>query len=218
MQLTTIQGVTESIDAVHTDMREMAQLKSDFDCDQLTRGTKGPFLAHQFHFVMRQYSLALYELRRMLIDKERHQRTIERLQGSDDPDADLDILEQQNAVDLLELSIINKRSICRNCEQIRQELIARNGGKAPTNAEYQAEEPAYWKWFLQRQAVLEHKERATGIRSGTWLNIEHLEQPALLDESHQVPMLSDNGLLDLHEAGAALLESRSSARKLLESP
>ena len=214
--LETTDHVKSRLDEIRSDMLEMAQLKSDFDCDKFTRAKEGPFLAHQFHFIMRQYSLALYELRRMLIEAEKHRRTIRRYE--DDPNsvpdgefADLLILQHQNEIELLELSMINKKSICDNCERMRQELIQRNGGSAPTNKDYQAEEPTYWKWFLQRQALIESKQSATGISAGTWLNIEHLEQPAMLDESFRVSMglESKKGLLNLTEALRAIEESKS---------
>lgn len=191
--LSSIENVSSWIDEVHDDMLEMAQLKSDFDADKFTRAKEGPFIAHQFHFVMRQYSLALYELRRMLIDKEKHQRRIGELEKLDCEKTegeyvDLLILENQNAIDLLELSIVNKQGICRNCEKIRCQLLEKNNGPIK-NEQYQKEEPEYWKWFLQREAVLHHSAAQTGIPHGIWLNIEHLEQPAMLSEENQVKML-----------------------------
>ena len=41
---------------------------------------EGNFLCHQFHFLMRQYSLTLTELRRMLLNIEEKKRQIDRYQ------------------------------------------------------------------------------------------------------------------------------------------
>tara|TARA_Y100000593_G_C4295696_1_gene330591 strand:+ start:1393 stop:2016 length:624 start_codon:yes stop_codon:yes gene_type:complete len=201
-------------------MLEMGQLKSDFDADKFTRAKEGPFIAHQFHFVMRQYSLALYELRRMLVQRERHRRRLLELQGAvraneDDDWVDLRQMDEQNAMELLDLSIVNKQAICRNCEKIRQELIQRNDGPI-TNEQYQKEEPSYYAWFLKREALINHAASQTGIPHGVWLNMAHLEQPAMLDDSYQVKMMTSDdpqrmleqwsGELKLAEADHPLLE------------
>ena len=52
-------------------------------------------------------------------------------------------------------------------EKNRQALIERNGGEPPTNEEFQAEQPAYYKWFFAKQAVQEIIERETGVKVGT---------------------------------------------------
>ena len=53
------------IDEAHDDMLEMAQLKSDFDADKFTRAKEGPFIAHQFHFVMRRIQMCIAKLGRI---------------------------------------------------------------------------------------------------------------------------------------------------------
>ena len=180
--LNTVTGVSQQLAELRRDCLEMAQLKSNFDIEKFTVRKEGNFIAHNFHFLMRQYSLALHELRRMLIEKEKNSRRIAEFEaliasGKDrtniDPAEgetiyhDLAILELSNENELLELSLVNKRRMCEQFELCRQHLVEANGGKAPTNADYQAEEPQYWEWFLKRQALLEHTAAKTGISSGT---------------------------------------------------
>lgn len=217
----SIDDATRWIAEIKRDTLEMGQLKSDFDCDKLTRAKEGHFLAHQFHFCMRQYSLALYEVRRMLVEIERNRRNIQRLYDegadcellADHEFADLKILEMQNEIELTELSLVNKKSIVRNMERIRQELIKQNGGPI-TNEQYQAEEPAYWKWFLERHALLERKQAETGIKFGTWLNMEHLEQPALLDPENQVAIMNEEGQIDYLATLAAIQRPKQTQERL----
>ena len=54
---------------------EMGQLKSDFDVEKFTVKKEGNFLCHNFHFLMRQYSLTVTEMRRMLLEREEKRRT-----------------------------------------------------------------------------------------------------------------------------------------------
>ena len=188
---------------------EMAQLKSDFDMEKFTVKKEGHFIAHNFHFLMRQYSLALSELRRMNIDKREKLRIIESLKSKDvsiitlngeTKYVDLEIERLKNEIDMLDLNLTNKLIMCDRFEKLREKLIELNGGTAPTNKEYQAEEPAYWKWYLQRKALWQHQERVSGISEGVWENIEHLEQPAVINKKFQIMMTDKKGLFQLDQA------------------
>lgn len=192
-----------------TQFLEMAQLKSDFDMEKFTVKKEGHFIAHNFHFLMRQYSLALSELRRMTIDKKEKLRIIESLKSKDvsiitlngeTKYVDLEIERLMNEIDMLDLTLTNKLIMCDRFEKLREKLIELNGGTAPTNKEYQAEEPSYWKWYLQRKALWQHQERASGISEGVWENIEHLEQPAVINDKFQVMMNDKDGLFQLGDA------------------
>lgn len=188
---------------------EMAQLKSDFDMEKFTIKKEGHFIAHNFHFLMRQYSLALSELRRMNIDKREKLRIIESLKSKDvsiitlngeTKYVDLEIERLKNEIDMLDLNLTNKLIMCDRFEKLRVKLIELNGGTAPTNKEYQTEEPEYWKWYLQRKALWQHQERVSGISEGVWENIEHLEQPAVINKKFQIMMTDKKGLFQLDQA------------------
>ena len=58
----------------------MGQLKSDFDVEKFTVRKEGNFLAHNFHFLMRQYSITLTELRRMILNREEMSRYVKKFQ------------------------------------------------------------------------------------------------------------------------------------------
>jgi len=203
-----------------SDFIEMAQLKSDFDIDKLTAKRSGNFIAHNFHFIMRQYSLALYELRRMVIEKTEKERIIQEHQyrlkkgddkvliwtdkGREEKYIDLEIEKLKNEIDLLDLSMQNKFKMCEGFEKAREKLIKQNGGASPTNEQYQREDPECVKILLQQKAIYQNKERNTGVKEGVWENIDYLEQPALLDENFQVKMLDGLGNLDL---GRCMIEN-----------
>lgn len=201
---------------------EMSQIKSDFDIEKFTVKKEGHFIAHNFHFLMRQYSLALSELRRMNIDRKEKLRNIEKLELFIDKNktvfhdkivyefykieingkkkyADLEIERLINELDMLDLNITNKAIMCDRFDKARKKIIEMNNGKPPTNKQYQEEEPEYWSWQLKRKAIWQHQERGTGISEGVWENIEHLEQPALINPKFQIQVKDADGLLQLDE-------------------
>ena len=170
---------------------EMGQLKSDFDIEKFTIRKEGNFIAHNFHFLMRQYVFALSESKRMLLDKEELTRNLQNLQELEEdilPDGkyrDIEIARLENSIDMLEVNLANKLCMVEYMEKCRLKLIEMNGGKAPTNEQYQKEVPDYWEWFTKKQAFYEHLQANTGVRVGTWLLIDHLEQPPVLNENYQ---------------------------------
>src|SRR3990167_3401476 len=110
---------------IHQQCIEMGQLKTDFDIQKYTIASKGPFIASQFHMLMRQYGLCKYELKRMAYDREELNRRIEdyedQLQtnkskmitvwtdkGMQEKYLDLEILKLKNQVQLQEIEFTNK--------------------------------------------------------------------------------------------------------------
>ena len=211
----TLEYINEEFNKLKDEFIEMAPLKSNFDIEKFTVKREGNFIAHNFHFLMRQYSLTLGEVRRMLIEKEEYERLIDELEkawkngektrliytreGKIQKYTDLYLKQLLNQLDLLEINITNKTMSIINFEACRKKLIDLNGGRI-TNEQYQAEEPEYWKWFLQKKALNQIKQAKLGIREGTWDNIGLLEEPALINKNYQVKMLDDNGLINLIEA------------------
>jgi len=203
----TYESQNEKFNELKEQFMEMGQLKSDFDIEKFTVKKEGNFIAHNFHFLMRQYVLALSELRRMLLEKERLERLIQKYSQMgnqeiyiEDGDgkttfADIHTRDLERELDLLEVSLVNKAMMVRGFEACRLKLIELNDGKPPTNEQYQQEEPDYWKWFLQKQVIYEHKERMTGIKTGTWLAIDHLEEKPVLNENYQRKLIEgDKGI------------------------
>lgn len=209
----TLDSTNEKFQELKEQFCEMGQLKSNFDIEKFTVKREGHFTAHQFHMLMRQYSLATGELRRMLIQNEQLVRTLKRLEDRIcsgektfktvidstelEIDTDLEIESKKNEIDLLDVNIVNKACMCSYFEKARKQIIKNNDGLVPTNEQYQQEEPAYWKWFLGRKALWQAKMRATGINEGVWENANYLEEEALINPEFSIDMLKDDGIMDL---------------------
>lgn len=194
--------ISNIFEGLKEDFLEMGQLKSDFDSQKYTVAREGCFLAHQFHFLMRQYSLALYEAKRMLLERETKLRDIQKIKsgGQDEKYPDLAVLQIQNEIDLLDVTVTNKLKMIEQFHVLRLKIIDLNGGKSPTNEDYQLEEPRYWEWVLQKKALNQSKAARTGISEGIWENLDYLEEPAMLNPEYQVKMLDENGFLNLEKA------------------
>ena len=227
----------ELLDELQDQFIEMGQLKSDFDIEKFTIKKEGNFLCHNFHFLMRQYSITLTELRRMLLEREEKRRTAEKYQklmddgetlvpvlrehasgaeefyGTEDVWLDLEQASLWNQIRSLEVTMTNKIAMVRKFEECRKVLIKQNGGKPFTNADYQQEVPIYWKWFFERLVLWQIKSHATGIPKATWENIDLLERPALINPAFQVKMLNDDGMFDMKQ-----LELDSELEKQLSEP
>jgi hypothetical protein len=207
--LPSVKYPEEKFNELKEQFLEMSQLKSDFDIEKFTVKKEGNFIAHNFHFLMRQYSLTLFELRRFVLERDEKLREIEEYEGligkeikktSDGKYPDIEIKKKLNEIDSLDLNIANKAISVDRFEKARLKIIELNGGKVPTNSQYQKEEPQYWAWFLEMKAINQHKQAKTGIHEGTWENIDLLENDALINPEYKVRMLDDNGFLDLKKA------------------
>jgi len=218
----------ENIDEKYKELKsqflDMAQLKSEFDMEKFTVMSQGNFIAHNFHFLMRQYSLTLYEAKRIVIDIEEKNRRIKECndiqekggqkiltwtdKGQENKYVDIEIERAKNEKELLDMSFVNKYKRCEYFEKLRLKLIELNNGEIPTNEQYQKEEPGYWEWFLKRKAVNQARARQTGVNEGVWDNIDNLEMPALLNEEYQIEMLNEFCQLDLAKVTAEIEKAK----------
>jgi len=214
----TYKHANEKFNELKEQFMEMSQLKSDYDIEKMTIRKEGNFIAHNFHFLMRQYSLALSEARRMLLEKEETERKILELQedlkndvkkkiiytreGKQEEYTDIYLRKLINRLDGLEISIVNKIMSIRGFEACRLALIELNGGTPPTNKQYQDEEPKYWEWFLTKKALQQSKQRLTGIEEGVWDNIDYLESKPIINDNFQRKVLTDKGMINLDKANA----------------
>ena len=204
------------LDELQDQFIEMGQLKSDFDVEKFTVRKEGNFLAHNFHFLMRQYSITLTELRRMILNREEMSRYVKKFQklldegvettwvvvpgeGRDEKWVDIELARWWNEMKSMEVTMTNKIAMVRKFEEVRQKLIEMNGGKPPTNKEYQEETPKYWKWHMEKLALWQIKAHATGISRGVWENIDLMERQALIDPEFQVKVLNDDGMFDMKQ-------------------
>ena len=187
----------DKVNKIKNDCLEMARLKSDFDIDKFTVATQGDFIAHKFHFLMRQYSLAIYEAKRITLDREEKARQIKEWEEGKTVEGkypDLEIERLKNGIELDELSLANKIAMIDRFEILRVSLTKQNG-KPFTDKQYQNEEPEYWKWFLTERARQQVAQAQTGIETGVWMNIANMEAEANLIPENQVKMLDENKML-----------------------
>jgi len=216
------------MDDIHEQLVEMGQIKTQFDIEKFTVGKEGDFVASQFHFLMRQYRFAVQETRRILVDYEKAQREVEFLkkeyryrEAGDDYEVsspatrarlyeiehlDLEILTQESLMRSLEIDITGKIRVIAGFETMRQALIKENGGKPPTNEQYQAEQPAYYEWLLSRKVLQELQARQTGLSLGLIDAHYMAARDPLLDDSKMkiTPIVTDLGRLlldDIHKKG-----------------
>jgi len=226
--ISTFEYVNEKIQELKEQFLEMAPLKSDFDIEKFTVKKEGNFIAHNFHFLMRQYSLTLYESKKMLIEREEINRKIlecdELLSkntkkifiydnGKKEVYVDLYKNHLINQMELLEINIANKSMRLIGFEACRLKLIELNGHKAPTNEQYQKEEPAYWKWFLSKKVLFQRQQRTTGVSEGVFENIHYLEEPALINKNFQVKMM-ENGKFKINEMVQEVELRKQESKKL----
>jgi len=198
----SLKYVDDKFNELKNQFIEMGQLKSNFDIEKFTIKKEGNFIAHNFHFLMRQYHLALYEAKRMLLDKEEKLKKLKDYEsreergettifvftekGKEEKYIDIEIKRIMNEIDLLEITMTNKICMVDYFEKCRIKLIEINGGKAPTNKQYQTEEPAYWKWFLQKKSLNQFKARETGIEQGIWDTIDMVEETPVINENYKI--------------------------------
>ncbi len=205
----SLKGVDEKFNNLKNQFIEMGQLKSEFDIEKFTIRKEGNFIAHNFHFLMRQYQFALFELRRMLLDKEEKTRRLNEyidMKENKNVDTitvtvsmperksaieekrylDIEIKRLQNAIDSEDINMTNQACMVEHFEKCRQFLIKQNNGNAPTNEQYQKEEPLYWKWFVMKKALQQFKQRETGITEGIWEAIDHIEENPVINNEYQV--------------------------------
>lgn len=229
MQLDTLADVSKIMTEVKSDHLEMSQLKSDFDCDKFTAATKGPFIAHQFHFIMRQYTLTLGELNRMLVEREYIHRKVFLLASVDEPCNHVSCNEKIDKeegngeliswVDETTNQILYKdlelrklqgqlftleSSIVNKQSMIRnfdkiRKILIEKNGGPITNEQYQKEEPEYWAWYLMRLAKLEIESSRSGISTGVLKNVDHLAMDSNIDPSHQINLPTHKNIRKLNE-------------------
>ncbi len=179
---------------IQEDSLEMARLKSDVDVTCFTLGSQYGLPAHTFHFLMRQYSLATLELKRLLEDREVQRRRIEYLTGAQEaPDKDfypdIEMSRARTQIDMLELSIRNKHAMCRAFEKYRRQLLEKNCGQF-TDEQYQDEEPKYWQLHFDNLSENYDQQRMLGKPEGLLNSLKLLQQDnPLLGYSPAVPHL-----------------------------
>lgn len=172
---------------LHQEALEMSQIKTTFDAEKFTFGKEGEFPASRYHMLIRQYRFAVEEKERMLLEAEKIRRNREllikeqtrRRDGTDyttsSPNTrrrlgnkehlDIEIYQAESRLRSLEIDIQSKIFMIGDLEKLRQKAIADNG-KPFTNEQFQAEQPAYYQWFIAKKILFDLQYYSTGVTPG----------------------------------------------------
>ena len=147
--------------------RSNHQIEKFIACDEYTPITRYRHVAHNSY-------VAMQEVRRMMIERERKLRSIEKKQkecnDKNNPkynDYDLDIYEQTRQIEDIEIRVTGLMKEIEVMETICTELETKNG-KPFTNEQFQQEEPDYWRKRLASQMHRSQVGAKTGIGEGNY--------------------------------------------------
>ena len=144
---------------------EFAQRKSNFQVEKFIACSDSTIPSHQYRHVLTQIRVALTELKRRIIDRERQIRTRNRADEQKYEDYDLDIASAETEIESLTYDIDAKLIEVNKYAEILEHLESEHG-KPFTNEEYQADEPEYWRRRFARQLHDSVVDRETGCGQG----------------------------------------------------
>jgi len=168
---------------------EFAQRKSDFQVEKFTACSDGTLPSHQYRHVLVQIRVALTELKRRIVDRERQIRSRDRAADTRPEDWDLDVAAAETEIESLTYDIESKLIEVNGYGAILEQLEKENG-KPFTNADFQADEPEYWKRRFARQMHDSVVDRQTGCGQGNLIALrEACIDPILPDSPNQLEVL-----------------------------
>ena len=162
--------------------REFAQRKSDFQIEKFIACSDSTIPSHQYRHVLAQMRVALTELKRRIIDRERQTRIRDRSQEQAPEDWDLDVAAAETEIESLTYSIDSKLIEINQYAAILEHL-ENTHGKPFTNEEYQADEPEYWRRRFARQLYDSIIDRQTGCGQGNMVAMREACYPPILPGS-----------------------------------
>lgn len=198
----TTQNYSTYHDDLQSQFKEFAQRKSSFQVEKFTACSDGTIPSHQYRHVLVQIRVALTELKRRITDQERQIRKRDRAAESKPEDWDLDVAEAETEVESLQYDIDSKLIEVNQYSAILKQLEKDHDGEF-TNAEYQADEPEYWRQRFARQLHDSVVDRQTGCGEG---NLVALREaccdtiiPGSINQLEMLPM--DLNMLDYISKG-----------------
>lgn len=162
--------------------QEFAQRKSDFQVEKFVACSDGTIPSHQYRHVLAQMRVALTELKRRIIDRERQMRERDRAQEQRPEDWDLDVAAAKTEVESLTYDIDSKLIEVNQYARILEHLESEHG-KPFTNEEFQADEPEYWRRRFARQVYDSMVDRQTGCGQGNMVAMREACCPPILPGS-----------------------------------
>jgi len=184
---------------------EFSQRKSDFQIDKFIALSDSNIPSHIYRHVLIQLRVALSEIRKKLIKKERLKREIERIMNRKGLDYDLDILSKNVEIEDLEYEILSKKDEIEKYDIILQKLEEKYGEF--TNKQYQEDEVLYWTRRLSMQMHDSIVDRMTGVGAGNLAALREAADEPILDERNKIIDLpADLKMLDLISKAKHLYE------------
>jgi len=162
--------------------REFAQRKSDFQTEKFVACSDSTIPSHMYRHTLAQMRVAMTELKRRIIDRERQTRKRDRAEEERPIDWDLDVAAAETAIESLTYDIDSKLIEVNQYARILEHLEAEHD-KPFTNEEYQADEPEYWRRRFARQLYDSMIDRQTGCGQGNLIAMREACYPPILPDS-----------------------------------
>ena len=185
---------------IEQDLYEFAQGTTDFQIEVFIANGEGPidkFPVHAYRHLLAQVRPLLSELRRVLIEKERTQRKIDRGDAESLEDWDLDRLELVQRLRDLSIDIKGKWSTYQTYERLLGYIKSKYGPF--TNEDLQKNEAEYWRHRLSKQMIDSKQGAISGYGAGNINSLRMSFLGSILPESpHRLPAfgLDEDTLLD----------------------
>ena len=162
--------------------KEFAQRKSDFQIEKFVACNDSLIPSHMYRHTLAQMRVALTELKRRVVDRERQIRKRDRAEAQKYVDYDLDVASAETEIESLTYDIDSKLIEINQYARILEHLEAEHG-KPFTNAEFQADEPLYWRQRFARQVYDSIVDRRTGCGQGNMVAMREACYPVILPGS-----------------------------------
>ena len=169
-------------DKLKGQFQEFAQRKSDFQIEKFVACSDSTIPTHMYRHTLAQMRVALTELKRRIIDRERQTRAHDRAQEQAPDDWDLDVAAAETEIESLTYDIDSKLIEINQYAAILEHL-EKEHGKPFTNEEYQADEPEYWRRRFARQLYDSIIDRETGCGQGNMVAMREACYPPILPGS-----------------------------------
>lgn len=200
---TRFSKVEEALNKMYKRQMEFCQTRSKFQiekfiaCEEYSDITKFRSISHNSY-------IAMQEVRRMIIERERKLREIKEKEKTKPLNYDLDIYEINRQLDDIELRIKGLLQEVDYMEEICKELEKKNG-KPFTYEQFENEEPEYWQKRLANQMHVSQIGMQTGIGEGNYKSyLMGLEQSILNDNKEITPF----NITDLNAIATVALKDR----------
>jgi hypothetical protein len=161
---------------------EFAQRKSDFQIEKFIACSDGTIPSHQYRHTLAQMRVALTELKRRIIDRERRDRKRNRALEQRYEDYDLDVAEAETEMESLTYDIDSKLIEVNMYAKILDQL-EKEHGRPFTNKDYQDDEPEYWRRRFARQIHDSVIDRETGCGQGNLIAMREACTETILPDS-----------------------------------